>query len=517
MKKLYYGGTILTMEEDVKQAEAVVVEDDGIAYAGPMSEALYQEADQVIDLQGKCLMPAFIDPHSHFFSAVGGFLQVSLAEVSSLEELGARITAYIRQNPPTPGAWVQAVGYDQTILPGQKHPTRSFLDEICPEHPLVVQHISGHMGVLNSAALKQLGYDNETVLEPGNNLAEGFLQESAFVSCLRRIPSPDAAALLAACEKAQQMYASYGITTVQEGMMVKEMIPLYQMLLATGKLKLDIIAYADIKDEKQIYDTFGENEKGHFKIGGYKIFLDGSPQGGTAWMREPYEGTDNYGAATMTDAAVLEAVQKAAKNKRQLLAHCNGDAACGQFLSALETVAREDPEFPKTRPVFIHAQLIGLDQLPAVKKTGAVISFFVSHVFHWGDIHIRNFGMERAAGISPANTALSLGIPITFHTDTPVIAPDLLEAVGCAVNRTTKNGVVLGPQQSISVEEALKAITINSAYQYFAENEIGSIRAGKKADLVILDRNPLEVQPEEISSIRVLETIKSGEPIFSRS
>ena len=505
MRKLYYSGTILTMEDSSEKAEILITDNNKIAYVGPDRPEYHLDCDEFIDLHGKCLMPAFIDAHSHFLSMAGSFLQVSLNEVATWEEFEDRIKVYIRQNQIPSGAWIQAVGYDQTLLPGGLHPSRSFLDRICPESPLIVQHISGHMGVLNSLAMKMLGL---------NCSEDGLLQETEFVECLKKVPAPDFATLLAACEKAQQIYASYGITTIQEGMMVKEMIPLYQGLLASNKLKLDVIAYADLKDADRIYSAFSNGTYEHFKIGGCKIFLDGSPQGGTAWMRSPYEGTDNYGISTMSNEDVLSAVEAAVAADRQLLAHCNGDAACGQYLNALESVSKQYPSLPKTRPVLIHAQLIGLDQLSAAKKVGAIISFFVSHVFHWGDIHIRKFGFKRASAISPAKSALKHEIPITFHTDTPVILPNLLEAVSCAVNRTTRDGIQLGIDESISVFEALKAITIGSAYQYFEEDKKGTLKAGKLADLVILDRCPLETPSKDLGSICIIETIKNGNTVF---
>lgn len=518
MRTLYHSGTILTMEDALPEAEILVVCDGKIEYVGNRRNEYFEICDTVIDLEGKCLMPAFIDAHSHFLSLAVSSLQVSLKDTSSLAEIEAHITEFIQNNRISSGKWVNAVGYDQTTLPDHQHPSRAFLDRICPENPLILQHVSGHMGVLNTQALKALNMTEQTVCAPGGHIdmASGLLQETAFVECLKQIPAPDFQALLDACVWAQKQYASYGIVTVQEGMLVKEMIPLYQALLASGILKLDIVAFASHADADAVYAAF-DNTYEHFHLGGCKIFLDGSPQGGTAWMRTPYQGSDRCGSGTMTDADVLSAARTAAANGRQLLAHCNGDAACGQFISALEQAAADYPNLPKTRPVLIHAQLIGRDQLRRVKAVGGIVSFFVSHVYHWGDIHIRNFGLPRASAISPARSALKYGVPITFHTDAPVISPNLLEAVGCAVCRTTKKGVLLDDGESVSVNEALKAVTINCAYQYFLEDTTGSLKAGKSADLVILDRAPGKTAPKDIKNIRVIETIKAGARIYLRA
>lgn len=146
-----------------------------------------------------------------------------------------------------------------------------------------------------------------------------------------------------------------------------------------------------------------------------------------------------------------------------------------------------------------------------------MITFFVAHVWHWGDVHIKNFGRARAEMISSVKSAIDLGIPYTSHQDCPVIEPNMLETVWCAVNRITKKGEVLGADQKISAYEALKGITINAAYEYFEEDTKGSITVGKLADLVILDQNPLKVDPMAIKDIAVLETIKEGNTIFKKA
>lgn len=323
--------------------------------------------------------------------------------------------------------------------------------------------------------------------------------------------------------------------------MAGRLVPLYQMLLKSGLLKLDLISYMDIRDSDAARNTFEshiKNYKGHMKIGGYKMFLDGSPQGRTAWMRTPYlpetpdkqekrqgdasprthETKEDYcGYNTLEDSQVKENILKAELEDMQLLAHCNGDMAAEQYMDQLETVYRElesghsrKPGFYRgdIRPVMIHAQLLGLDQLERVKKLGVIPSFFLAHVYHWGDIHMRNFGPERAGRISPAASALKEGICFTLHQDSPVIMPDMMETLWCAVNRRTREGKVLGPEERIPVWDALKAVTVNGAYQYFEENEKGTVTPGKKADFVVLEQNPLETGADEIRNIRVLATIK---------
>ena len=215
----------------------------------------------------------------------------------------------------------------------------------------------------------------------------------------------------------------------------------------------------------------------------------------------------------MTDEQVLSAVRHAAEEGMQLLAHCNGDAACAQLLRCVKQAEGEGIDAAALRPVMIHAQLLGRDQMEAVRRTGILPSFFVAHVYHWGDVHIRNFGMERARFISPAASALRLGIPFTFHQDTPVLPPDMMETVWCAVNRRTRDGALLDGE-AVDVWEALRAVTVNGAYQYFEEDRKGTIAPGKSADFTVLDRNPLAVEPMGLREIRVLATIKEDDCLW---
>lgn len=507
-------------------AEAVLVDDGRITGVGSLRTLLDRggEHAEKVDLEGRTLMPGFIDPHSHFSAYASSLLQAPLDEAVNFDEIVEKIRDFIRKKQVPKGQWVVAKGYDHNSLAEHRHPGRGLLDQAAPDHPLVIVHKSGHVGVFNTAALKCLGVTEETVVPDGGVIEQtdgkltGYMEEAAFIKYQQEIPMSSVEELMSAYEKTQQVYASHGITTMQEGMMIDQMLPIYRGLMQSGMLKLDLVGYVDV--DKGIgllreYDDAKGEYRGHFRIGGYKIFLDGSPQGRTAWMRTPYAGDKNYcGYGTMTDEAVYGAVKKACEEGRQILAHCNGDAASEQYLKAWEKAVDDGIWNRDDRPVMIHAQLVGVDQLPRVKQLGMIPSFFVAHVYHWGDVHIANFGSERAQEISPAASALEEGILFTFHQDAPVIEPNMLETVWCAVNRVTKTGVVLGEKERIPVLEALKAVTVNGAYQYFEEREKGSIREGKRADLVVLDKNPLEMDVEKIRDIRVMETYKDGERVF---
>ena len=374
--------------------------------------------------------------------------------------------------------------------------------------------------------LKLLGVAPDTPSPEGGKIGvsggtlTGYMEENAYFQYVRRVPTAGPAELMESYKKAQQKYLSYGITTIQEGMFVSEMIPLYRALLASGALKADLVAYPELKalDEAELaFPEHVKNSLGHFKIGGLKIFLDGSPQGRTAWMRAPYEGGEDYrGYGTLSDGEVRNAMTASAKRNMQLLAHCNGDAAIQQFLDCLESCENIYPNLRRLRPVIIHAQLMGPDQIPRAAALGAMASFFAAHVWYWGDVHLKNFGRLRASRISPAALALAEGLPFTFHQDAPVVEPDMLKTVWCAAGRLTRGGVILGDEQRISVYEALRAVTSTAAFQYFEEDDKGSLRPGKRADLVLLERSPLAAPVAEVSDIKVLAAVKDGETVYTR-
>lgn len=525
MQKIFYNGTIVTME-DMLCVPAVLINNRLIEKTGTLDElkAIAPNA-QLVDLQNKTMLPAFIDAHSHFSAYANSQLQPSLNEVISFEEISEKIKAFISSNHIPAGKWVMANSYDHNTMKEKSHPTRQLLDSIAPENPLILQHKSGHCGVLNSKALALFGITADTVSPPGGlierigNELTGYLEEDAFIDYIKKVPMSDFSEMLGAYNKAQEKYLSYGITTVQEGMMIGQMIPLYEQLLLNNLLIVDAVAYPDIDSMQDIRHAFPNSWKSynqHFKIGGYKIFLDGSPQVKTAWMQSPYKDSGDYcGYGTLRDEDVLHAVEKATKDDIQILAHCNGDAAVQQYIDAIEKVATNNPHITSLKPVIIHSQLITKQQLTKASELHMIPSFFVAHVFHWGDTHIENFGLDRAKMISPAKSALDNHVIFTFHQDTPVIEPNVLETIQCAAIRKTKNGISLGEDECITVLEALKAVTINAAYQYSEQDTKGSIKEGKQANFVILSDNPLTVSKDTIGDIVVLETIKDGQTVFS--
>ena len=488
METLYYNGVIRTMVSHIPE-EALLVRDgriEAVGEFGPLLEA--NPYVRKVDLQGGCLMPAFLDAHSHIVSWAMGKLQADLSGAEDFPAIARAMADFARRRNIAPGQWVVGRGAD--LLLDERLVAE--LDRVLPDHPAMVQHSSSHGGAFNTAAQKALGLDH------------GALVENPFIEAQKKVPMPDMESLLAAFREAQEDYLSHGYVLAQEGCMMKEAAQLYTAFQAAGAIKMAIVSYGqpDMPCDSGPIPTVGLSNRGN------KIFLDGSPQQRTAFLREPYVG-GGLGEATMTEEEVLAAVKSAGEAGRQILAHCNGDAAIDRFLWALE-----EADYPKAlRPVIVHAQLLRRDQLRKVKERGAVVSFFVSHVRHWGDVHLKNLG-ERANTISPCYSTMEAGIPITFHQDTPVLPPEPFEPVACAALRETASGVELGKEERISVWEGLKVMTIGAAYQYHAEAERGTLEPGKRADFIILDKDPLAVAPEELESIQVLETVSEGRTLW---
>lgn len=525
-EKLFFNGDILTMEAKLKE-EAVLIKDGKITFVGALSEAEELAGTDVerIDLEGKTLLPSFIDAHSHFSGYANSLLQVNLSEVCSFEEIKEKIQNFILEHKVEKEKWIIAKGMDPNNLEEQRVPDMEILDEAAPDNPVVCQHQSGHSGIFNTKALENLGITCDTLEPEGgrigrcDNRLTGLLEENAFAEYIRKVPMPPRGELYKAFEDAQKRYLSYGITTAQEGFVVPELVQPIRYLQMSKTLKMDLVGYADINNRKEILKWFKNCTKkydNHFRLGGYKFFLDGSPQNLTAWMLKPYVSSTSgsCGIPIYTDQEVENYLEMAINDNMQVLAHSNGDAACDQYIAMYKKALEKTKKKYDIRPVIVHAQFLKPNQLGDVKGLKMIPSFLAAHVYYWGDSYIKNVGKECADKISPANSAQKMNIPFTFHQDSPVVKPDILETVWIAVNRITKAGQLLGKEEAIEPLEALKAVTINAAYQYFEETVKGSIKVGKNADFVILDKNPLEVDKMQIKGIRVMETIKDGETVY---
>ena len=562
MKTLYYNGTILTMRGDEPETvQAVLTEEDQILAAGSFETlkmlATKNESDEkellLRDLGGRVMLPAFLDSHSHITAVARALSFAALQEADSFDRLLEILEEYRDKSGIGPGQWIVGTGYDHNQLREGRHPDRFVLDQRFPDHPVLITHASGHMGVANSMALKAMGITAATKDPEGGKIGRlreeewegaeggsgecggkdsakrgeksgsepsGYLEETAFTGCGSVIPEPGPEQLCRQLSMAEQMYLEQGIATVQDGRTGREEWELLTYAADRDLLHVDVAAYAEMKDNRRLMAEnpgYTSGYRNHLRLAGYKIFLDGSPQGRTAWMTEPYLGEpEGYrGYPIYRDDEVKHFFAAALREGRQLLVHCNGDAAAQQMIDACKNAADETGCSPaEIRPVMIHAQLVRIDQLEEMAKLAMTASFFVAHTYYWGEIHRKNFGEGRALKISPAKSAMEAGVNVTFHQDSPVIRPNMLETIWCAVNRISREGNNMGLLERVTPYEALKAVTIHAAYQYGEETAKGTIEPGKKADFVILAQNPLTVDEMAIKEIRVVETIKDGRTLY---
>lgn len=540
---LYFNGEIITMVSDTPDYVEAVVEQEGkIVYVGNLQDAEKNfDSASKVDLKGGTMLPGFIDPHSHFekVSNTMGQLNISpppVGDVTDIPQIMEMLKQYkIDKNIPD-GEWIFAWGYDENLLAEGRHPTNKEIDAVLPNNPVYLDHTSGHMGVANSLALQMMNVTAESQNPPGGNIGRyadsnepnGLVQETAmypFVGNMLQILETKAAGFFVAT---QNFYAENGITTAQDGLINRRKIKFYQEQAEAGNMVIDLIALAGYSElEQNLNDstiTFNAY-KDHFKIQGTKLIADGSPQGKTAFFTKPYltpvDGCEEncVGLPSLTQEALNKLFLTGYKNDNQLFIHCNGDASIDMALKAHENACDvlDQPLDKDRRTVIIHSQFVRPDQLQKYLEYNISPSFFTNHSYFWGDVHLENLGVERASFLSPIASADRLGIKYTNHSDATVTPLNPMMTIWSAVNRESRNGVVVGESERATPYQALKAITSYAAYEYFDEALKGTLEVGKVADFVILEQNPLKTEPKVIKDIKVVKTIKDGKEIYNRS
>jgi len=535
---IYRGGTVLTMDAENRQADAVAVAEGRILAIGPEADILKLADQQTkrIDLSGRTMIPAFIDPHGHFPES--GFCALHrvdlmcppLGHITKLDQVFERLADYAAKTPK--GEWVFGTFFDQTVIDEKRFPTMAELDRISTDHAIVVMHMSGHACVGNSEALRRAGVARTTPQPQGGHIEKdpvtgeltGLLEEPAAMG-------PISATMFGSGGErfreglrwAADEYASQGVTTAQNAWASEHLLGEFLSAARDGEPKIRMTVLPDAHLEPDIAAgrlSLDVPDPRHLKIGPRKLFSDGSIQIFTAYMSEPYHtpfrGDAGYRGYPVYERHVLtDHIVDLHKAGHQIHIHVNGDGAGDDVLHAFDIAQNR---YPRTdhRHTIIHGQTLRDDQLDQMKALGLSVSFFSFHVYVWGDRHREIFlGPERARRISPAASATERGIRYTLHNDTPVTPMRPLPLIWSAVNRLTASGKELGPEQCITPIQALRAHTIDAAWQVFREDDLGSIEAGKSADFAILSKNPL-THAETIKDIKVEATIKDGEIIFGK-
>jgi predicted amidohydrolase YtcJ len=523
---------VILMTGDQKaQPLSIAIKNEKIIWVGSHKNAKNIQGKH-IDFGDQAILPGFIDAHGHasylaFATQVANLASPPVGGINTIKELQAELRKFIEESNLQPGEWVMGLGYDDSLLSEQRHPTKEDLDAVSTEHPIYLIHVSAHLGAANSLALSLANINTETKDPPGGKIRRyqnssepnGVFEETAAYP-LQQLAMSAYKDPIGSVKSAMEIYAKNGITTAQDGASSKETIGLMQAADAQGKINLDIISYPIGQNGllKEIDTLSFGSYTGRLKIGGIKLILDGSPQGKTAYLTEPYykpphSESDSYkGYPLIPQSEVSKWVQEYAELKIPIMAHANGDAAADMLIEAVKQANMNSDH----RTIMIHAQTVREDQLDQMKELKIIPSYFSTHTFYWGDWHRDSvFGEERAMRISPTKSSLDRNMPFTVHNDAPVVPPDMIRLLWSTTNRKTRSGKVLGEEQKISIYAALEAMTINAAYQHFEDDIKGTIEVGKQADLVVLSEDPLSIHPEKLLNLKVVATYSKGTEIFN--
>jgi predicted amidohydrolase YtcJ/heat shock protein HslJ len=536
---IYVGGSILTMSSDKPTyAEAIAVGEGKILYVGSRDVALRLKGEKtkLIDLEGKVLLPGFIDAHSHYINSLLVANQCKLyappsGPGSDVPSIIAELKRFAAERKIPKGELIMAYGYDDTVMPKGRLLNRGDLDEAFPDNPVRVDHVSMHGGVLNSLALKKYGISAETktppggimVRKPGSDEPWGLIMETAFLPVFEQSEPMTAEQEIEWTRAGQMLYAETGITTAHEGATHLSHFESMKRASEAGANLIDIIAFPFITDVDKIVaqhplSSWGKYEN-RLKVGGVKITLDGSPQGRTAFFTTPYltggpgGEKDWRGEPTFPLDLADQMIKKVYQMGVPLNVHCNGDAAIDAFFKSYE-LARGGDFDRRWNVTIIHAQFLRKDQIANLVRYQMRPSFYTLHTFYFADAHTANRGKEQTMYISPMRDSIDAGLRPTNHTDSVVAPLDQMTMLWSAVNRVSRSGVVVGQGQRVSPYEGLKCMTVWAAEQYDEQQIKGTLEVGKFADFVILDRDPVQIDPAEIKNVKVLETIKNGVTIY---
>mgnify|MGYP001963017803 FL=1 len=520
---LVINARVLTSDDNMPRAEAFAVKDDRFIAVGTSSDILNlaSSGSEIIDAEGMTITPGFIDAHSHPSSGgVNELVQVN-ADLRSVVEIKQAIAERARNTPK--GQWVRAFKYDDTKLDEGRPVNRFDLDEAAPENPVVVGHRGGHTGVYNSMALAMAGVTSETpdpadgrFYRDENGVLTGLVAERARDVFRDLIPSDsnreerrDGVKLIS------QMMTAAGLTSVHQ----------------TGGGRNDMIAYQDARADDGLHFRMYLFPRGQlffdlvnsgirtgfgdevFRIGAVKFGADGSASERTMAMSTPFEGSPgDHGILTMNQEEIHEAVENAHRNDFQVGIHANGDIAIDMVLNAYERVQSLWPR-PDPRHRIEHCSLVNPDLLRRIKATGSIPTPFYTYVHYHGNKWVY-YGEEKMKWMFAHKSFLDYGIPVAPASDYTPGPYEPLMGIQSMVTRKDWMGRVWGPNQRISVDEALKICTMNGAYASFEENIKGSITTGKLADFVILAEDPHDVDPNQIKNIEIVRTVVGGTTMY---
>jgi predicted amidohydrolase YtcJ len=529
---VFRNGTIIPMAGPRRSVEALAIGGGRILAAGSEAEiaALQTPATRIIDLAGRTVLPGFIDPHHHTVAAAlfaVMLMDVGYTNYPTRAGMIAALKDQVAKTPP--GQWVLASTFDNLLQGGDL--SMAELDAISTDHPIFVWYANMHDAAANSMAFRLAKIPEDVgVLPGGGHFGRGadgkfnglIYEEPAMLKFVSiAVPAPTPTLIANALEDYAKKVAALGNTTLHEpGTIKPEWVKALTELSNRIAVRLSASLMADAIAASREFTPLGVGAKAtalpdsRFSLYGIKIIGDGSNQTMTGAQTKPYLNTDTKGATNFSPAEILALCQQAKAVGWPILIHCNGDAAIDAALDAIEAAYGAHP--PQGINRIEHATMVRQDQLDRMKRLGVQPTFLMNHVFLYGAAYRDQlFGPERTAFMDPAGACVKAGIPFTLHTDAPCSPIGPLRLVQTAMTRRCAiDGSVVGPEQAITLDQALRAVTIDAARQIGLGDRIGTLEAGKDADLVILESDPASVDPEKIMDIRVIETWVAGQKAF---
>lgn len=526
--QLYFGGDIYTVDEARPTAEAVAARDGRIVAVGAKSECLAALGDdyEAIDLRGRALLPGFIDTHLHPVLMIYFDMNVDLRDTASISDLQGKLRETAKK--AAGNNWVVGLNFDEQGLLEKRLPTRRELDAACSDRPVIVIKHDGHMVIVNTRTIEAVGIsattpdpDGGVIDRESDGYPAGPFRESASQVITSAMPIPEIPSFISGAASAFGKLLSHGITSVGAVMQTGEDGPAgksgafdviaMNMLLPHVPINLYGILIADDleKIESARKSALHHGEIGKHRIGGIKLFSDGSYGSCTAYMREPYTDQPDKTGFLVIPADELYRRMVAAHNAGlQICVHAIGDAGNRTCVDLYDRLLKERPR-ENHRHRLEHASQLDAGIIADIARLGLIIStqpMFIHSEKHW--LHKR-LGTQRTKWTYPYRSILDAGIKIAGASDAPVESTDVLHAIHCCV---TREG--FETQQCISAAEAIRMFTIDAAYAQFEDSVKGSISAGKRADMAILSKNPASAPPDQIRSIRVERTIVGGKAVY---
>ena len=529
--RIFFGGTVITMEPAQPRAEAVAVADGRILAVGTRAEIERHATagTERTDLAGATLLPGFVEAHSHpLMSAMAwGDPVVDVRAVHTptyeavLEKMRRRISK------AKPGEVIWFLGLDPQLHAGMEEPPRQVLDAIAPDHAIVVQTINFHAIFLNSKALEVFNIGPDYSLPLGGAVvaaADGkpwkFQETAAWQVCNRFYKLLGEQRKIKSFDDWVAKFVRAGYTTTSEIMIEPGAAPMLQAVVKSRRNPLRIVGYEGVHRGGEV-SVPHDNGDDDFRVIGTKLHADGSVLLGNVWSTHPYLNNtmtlkgmglpaNSTGHASLTPEKTNQLVSKYVREGWQMSVHAHGDRTIDMVLDAYEAAIAGTPKV--NGPLRIeHCGMMREDQIDRAIRLGVVCSYFLPYIYHWGEaLRDHLLGEAAAARFVPAGSAIRKGMRTSFHCDSPMTWPNALVCLSVAVTRRTLKGAVIGPEQRVDIDQALKAITIDAAHQLQMEDRVGSIAPGKHADFVILGQDPTTCDPERLLSIPVKGTVLAG-------